>query len=505
MFDRCCQIMPVFLSVMLILTGCSSSDSDNKPSAHSIQTQPNVAGEVTESEYLSGSQFCEKFRAQIKHEFSRRIDVPLDYDAPEKGTTSIFAWLESAYQPALPTIAFFDGGPGQNIHGMSLIKLSNYNVLHVDQRGVACSAPRTYQIYKDPNFYSSIFVARDFEKAREAFQIPKMTLFGVSYGTIPATIYAHLYPSQVQSVILEGIFGGGHLSYSETLLRARKLNEMLKTLPPGVIDGLSHLVAAGQWPEIHTLPYQFIYSANGYKKFGEVLKTYIKSESNIDLDGLKKRYKEIDVLSPKPPQTPQSVDRNVLNILNCKEMGAYENRSSFVYFDSNTKSYTSYINPQESAARCQKENKVAADMVKSYDAKKFPVIATITYFQGSDDGATMAPGAFYHFQNTPQKLAQFLLLKGSGHNPVFPWMTIEDLSQAGAALSLQDKQAWQNLTLSFVSAGIQGNAVPQTAIDQLNALMSAKASEMEFKWFRVAKEKGVQENIDPVLKNYVSW
>ncbi len=57
----------------------------------------------------------------------------------------------------------------------------------------------------DPTLYTTANTLRDFEFVREALQIPKWNLLGVSYGTRVATRYMNAYPDSLRTVVLDSV------------------------------------------------------------------------------------------------------------------------------------------------------------------------------------------------------------------------------------------------------------------------------------------------------------
>ncbi|MEK6707121.1 MAG: alpha/beta hydrolase [Bdellovibrionota bacterium] len=161
------------------------------------------------SNYEEGRIFCAKESLQIQMENGTYVPVPIDYLDPKKGTTEIYAWFARPYQSDKPTFILFTGGPGQSSHLLSVPKFHVYrnlgwNLLLFDQKGVACSRPKTEVLFNSTDYYSSENVARDAEEIRKYFNIPVLSVYGASYGTATATIYASLFPTVVKAVILGG-------------------------------------------------------------------------------------------------------------------------------------------------------------------------------------------------------------------------------------------------------------------------------------------------------------
>lgn len=57
----------------------------------------------------------------------------------------------------------------------------------------------------DPSRYTTVDAARDLEALRVALGADRLNLYGVSYGTRLAQVYATMYPTRVRTVILDGV------------------------------------------------------------------------------------------------------------------------------------------------------------------------------------------------------------------------------------------------------------------------------------------------------------
>jgi pimeloyl-ACP methyl ester carboxylesterase len=193
------------------------------------------------------------------------LEVPLDYDNPDVGTTNIaFAKFESPNQPAKGDIIFNPGGPGGSpmeiFFGfpelLTALLGDVYNIVAMDPRGVNNSGPnldcfeghpaiRDYynsQAYDvDPR--SSVSISKYFETsgafgtwcsqtlnqtanyantpatARDMLQYAEklaesqgrpteeavVNFYGASYGTALGSTYAQLFPNRVGRFIIDGV------------------------------------------------------------------------------------------------------------------------------------------------------------------------------------------------------------------------------------------------------------------------------------------------------------
>ncbi len=200
-----------------LLTGCGS----DQPSSPTAQTEwcPTVAGHGVE---------C------------GTVQRPLVQDKPEFGTVDVSYALvrrTNTDAPAAGTITPNPGGPGVPLisHAAEAVALSegllnDHDLLLIDPRGTGLSSPldcgadeQEYQLgTREQNLqtvarcgeqlgpkaagYTSAATADDFDAVRAQLGIPKLVLYGISYGTYLMPVYAQRHPDRVQSMVLTGAY-----------------------------------------------------------------------------------------------------------------------------------------------------------------------------------------------------------------------------------------------------------------------------------------------------------
>ena len=102
-------------------------------------------------------------------------------------------------------IIFLHGGPGGGCHDehRQLFDPAKYHIILFDQRGCGRSTPHA-SIENNKPFDS----VNDIERIRNHLNIDQWHLFGGSWGSTLALLYAIAYPSTVKSMILRGVFLG---------------------------------------------------------------------------------------------------------------------------------------------------------------------------------------------------------------------------------------------------------------------------------------------------------
>jgi pimeloyl-ACP methyl ester carboxylesterase len=169
------------------------------------------------------------------------IEVPIDRGGKVKGTIDLFyEWLPAG-KKSKSTIAVFPGGPGAatSILGYDIKHalgktLQDHDLLLLDARGTGRSeylncdddlaaGETDFLIGNDPRivgkgvercakklgdkraFFTTRDSVADLEDVRQALNIDKFVLLGVSYGTRSAMAYARAYPQHTDRIVLDSL------------------------------------------------------------------------------------------------------------------------------------------------------------------------------------------------------------------------------------------------------------------------------------------------------------
>lgn len=194
------------------------------------------------------------------------LSVPIDYSRPEEGRIDMAVARRAATNPEqrVGSLLFMPGGPG----GSGVDRLlsgspfspevaARFDVVSFDPRGtnrshpVLCDAdllvsapnvvPDTGGTLGDVQAYArklgdscrehtgplidhvdSVSVARDLDAFRAALGEEKISLYGISYGTLAGQMYAENFPSRVRALVLDSVFDHslGERGFFETEARA---------------------------------------------------------------------------------------------------------------------------------------------------------------------------------------------------------------------------------------------------------------------------------------------
>lgn len=168
------------------------------------------------------------------------IQVPLYWSAPQLGSLHVHfkEYLHTdASRPALEPIVAMEGGPGFPSTGSAASYLfmigamrRSHDLILMDQRGtggsdaVDCPGVQDYNALSQPgdyaavvaacagrlgagaNAYGSAAVAEDLRAVLEALHVSKVDLYGDSYGSYAAQVFAVHYPRFVRDLVLDGTY-----------------------------------------------------------------------------------------------------------------------------------------------------------------------------------------------------------------------------------------------------------------------------------------------------------
>ena len=236
---------------MVLVTSLVVACTVNSPTSSSSPTPPLVAGTINWTACAGGFQ-C------------GNLMVPLDYSNPagRKISLALLKKPKAGTQSRIGSVLYNPGGPGESgvdyLRNDTSIKDLNqrFDVVAWDPRGVggstrvSCVDNATLDSYlaldgvlDDPQeksaaiqadkgfvagcqrnsgfllpFMDSATTARDMDQIRAALGDAKLTYIGFSYGTLLGQWYAHLFPTHVRALSLDGVVDPG-VSANESNLR----------------------------------------------------------------------------------------------------------------------------------------------------------------------------------------------------------------------------------------------------------------------------------------------
>lgn len=324
----------------------------------------------------------------------------------------LYAWTTEPFDPEKPSVLFFNGGPGQSSHGQTWT-LDGWNVIFWDQRGIACSKPEYLSSYLDQFSYSISGTADDALKVLDLYGLEEVSLLAVSYGTAPATVFAHRFPDRVRSIVLEGTLANGSRELHD-LAHAQKI--LIRFFDDLTQEDQDRLRSWSKLPGISPtwfsrVGYYFLTLNDGLSKF------------ELFLD----RLAEMGVPDPSFfnnfgdrafEDDPLGFSAVVFAAIACGELsqGIDGSTSGLVLTEQS-------LSPTEDNSAKLLCAKYGVSKKRDFLASNFPIVKPVIYFQGVLDGATEATQAIEHFRQVPQNGASLYLRVDGGHSPLLGEIT----------------------------------------------------------------------------------
>ena len=357
--------------------------------------------------YIGGQEACLQSRHLIK-QYSFRVNVPADYKDSSKGLTSIYAWTQKPFDPNKNTMVFFTGGPGNIAHGIEF-ELANWNLVYFDMRGNSCSRPEKQELFEDPDFYSSHYVVYDVEAIRRYLKAEKISVYGVSYGTVPAHLYAHHFPHSTRSVVLEGvIFDGGRalIEPSNRIINLQKFFNSLSTEEQQkVLEFSRHPQISPVWfAQVGSNMLYYDRPFDAFKRFLDIVLQNLDSAIPL-LESFDKSTDPVDIAF--------GYGYMFMAMIGCQELGITDGSlSSFAIFQGRI-----LVPDRKNILKEQYCDWNRDFNIQTYSAANYPSKVPTFYIQGVLDGATGYINALNHFDLAVSG-SQLLLAEEGGHMPL---------------------------------------------------------------------------------------
>lgn len=362
--------------------------------------------------YQTGSEFCQLNPINGISRFHQITDP----DFPNE-KINIHSYTKNIFNPELPTLVFFTGGPGANPRGSEFF-LEGFNVLFFESRGMGCSRPESASLFLNPKYYSTKKTAEDVLQILNDYKIDKAFIYGHSYGTVVASMFAHLFPERTQKLILEGVIGSGNLGIWNSERRRHNLQKTFSELPIELKEKILHYSRNNKVPKnwYSNLGTMISYIDNGYEIFKDFLANILSMEENAFISFVETFYSPKGFLHIAPEEAS---DGEVLfGMLTCQELKGTQPQASFyLEFDNSNELVWDHRN----TTKVQYCDPLGITQEKSeYERHKIfssEIHVPILYLVGEDDGATDLEEAIHHLKNRAKNEFAFYVLQRGGHLP----------------------------------------------------------------------------------------
>ena len=410
----------MFRSLFLIVTVLLSGFAEGAPLLQLI-----------DEEYKSGLQLFDEKRDDpvVKMIYTENVqsgfvEVPLDYLNPASAKTFIHFLLPQKFDSKKPSVLFFMGGPGSpsSLALLSHIdqKIPEFNWIFFDARGTGFSKPPTFTDLNNVNYFSSEFTARDAKAVLDHLGVQKASIWGTSYGTVPATIFASQFGSQTVALVLEGVIFSGDVNLWADPHRQKILQRFFDRQPLKIQDGILKFSApTSRAPTWYSNWLQKIMYQGNFKVKAQETLNSIFDGSKTD-EQIQSAIVALNLFSKSQMYT-ETLFQNVYQFhqIACQELSAGVPGGSFNFEFEGRKLVPTKDSFLES---CLEIPNMHSNMNRTYYAEKYPVSVPVTYFQGAEDGATGAPNAVRHFKSVAKGQKQIVIATNEGHTPI--WSSI---------------------------------------------------------------------------------
>lgn len=395
------------------------------------------------------------------------LEVPIDYQSNSSERTKISYRLSANFSPDKKTIIYFNGGPGGTSFNTDFNMLDDVNVIYFNQRGAAFSRPESQELFLNQDYYSSENTARDALEIIKHLQINQVTAYGMSYGTVPATIFGSLFPERTRNVILEGVVFDGQSRLWFGLHRIKLLQRYFDHLDDEFLK--NNILKYSHHPEVFSgwfssLAQRLMYDANFEKNLTATLKSFfypdllLTSEENEKL--VIEKLKSFSYRNPGTESEMIWYSSTLFSFIACKELDAKNELSNFYSIFNEQKKLIPYQKPPTDENYCQKLNITKSE---TYSAVRYPIQVPVYYFQGTTDGATTAEYAVWHYKKSAKSRAELILAKQVGHVVAIQYLT------KSSNLSESDKKqiAKQTEIVKIFKSAINNESIDLSKLNQL--------------------------------------
>lgn len=361
--------------------------------------------------YHNGEEVCLLNQNLRNGEIARYVSVPIDYAEKYSPLTKLYTYTKRPFNKSLNTILFFAGGPGESSRS-SEFDMPNVNVIFFEQRGISCSRPKDEKTFYNPKFYSSLNTARDAKEILKAYNVHKATIYGHSYGTVPATIFGSLFPSASHAIVLEGvIFKADH-----TLWLSSVKKDILTEYIQHLDESKKHL--------FKTLPKELNFPENWFGKISSMM--FYITDGITKLDYFLNQIFTLDpdiskglVNSFFPEDKPEeefSFGDVTMGMIGCQELSMNDPQVSLNFKLDENLNLTPDLPNIDLERRCKPLH--LTSIRPYYNALNYPISAPVFYFLGETDGATDLYQGLRHTKYVAKGKKEIYILNKGGHLPL---------------------------------------------------------------------------------------
>lgn len=406
------------------------------------------------------------------------LEVPINYKSKDSGKTKISYHLSANFSLDKKTIIYFNGGPGGTSFQTDFTMIEDdVNVIYFNQRGAAFSRPESNELFLNQDYYSSENTARDALEIVKHLGVDKVTAYGMSYGTVPATIFGSLFPEYTRNVILEGVIYDGQSRLWTASHRVKLVQRYFDSLDASMKE---NVLKYSRHPEVFAgwfsaMAQRLMYDANFQEKMTVNLRSIFAMVNVLSPEDSEKfiiqslqqyRYRQNGEFDNMIFFSP-----TMFNFIACKELEAESEVATFNAVFNEKNKLVPYKKASTETNYC-KELKI--NDVKTYSAANYPVNVPVVYIQGTTDGATTAEFAVWHYKASAKGKAQLILAKNEGHAVAIQhlskgYLTEQEKGDPAIMAALEKKEAIQLEIVRVFKAAINNEDLNLVKLNELIA------------------------------------
>jgi pimeloyl-ACP methyl ester carboxylesterase len=370
------------------------------------------------------------------------LKLPFIEKTPQVGTFKYSFRFRKSADSTQPLVILLGGGPGDALISLSHDKSffvsgvpANYNVIYTDQRGEGCNAG-----FFPPEAFTTEELAHDIlaivrHLEHEDGKPLRYFVYGASYGTVHATVFAHLAEQSgttpPQAIVLEGVVGHAFGNFQNYFKEFQREWNRVKAAD---LSPLTRQFLEGTLP-IHTSAQGFSSRVWGNFVSTQLILGYLPIKSPVHS---KWEFHHFIDWYLSEPDGQKAILPQLQNIFLGTVDGALTS-STAIFSNLACRELFSGFYPLRDIKNGQLvasgENICHVPMNRPYDSAQYLVKTPIYYFQSPHDPTSTLKQATYHFekQNRSARRA-FVTVERASHAPL------------SLGLSLCSQELWESIT-----------------------------------------------------------
>jgi proline iminopeptidase len=366
-------------------------------------SEPDPAPEIERPPAPAAGSVCATAPAGVM-----TVERPMFPDRADSPAFGFSFKVHPGTDPDAPTVIYLPGGPGQAgitaERDPSLVPAA-YTLIQTDPRGVGCNAPASADHYPD-DYYQTMHFATDVLAIVEHLELDDYILYGVSYGTVLATVTASMAEAEgikpPQALVLEGVVGQPFKDGEVEAPYQLEWRAIRDRLPENIRS------------QLMSEPLPLGLSA---EEWGAGITTML-SVGMLQLEGT---YAEALLynLLPEATEEQRAGLRELVLQLGHSDIDAFGMRLHEVVACHEITETNFRAMKLENGELVRTEAYCTSDPVDlPYVAGEWPVTAPIYYFNGTNDPNTPMWQAQVHYEAQTTAERHFVAISGGGHNPL---------------------------------------------------------------------------------------